>query len=491
MRKKKEFEEVNGIKLDEYQKKIILDDSQNLLVVAGAGSGKTLTIIGKIKYLIEYKKIKPKDILCISFTNETVNNLINKCGYDINCYTFHKLSLEIIKSYNLDYNVAPEDLLEYLTTEYFSTLIYIYNYQKYVVEYLKDNFKNDYTYDEIRILYPEILESYISSIINFIRKIKSNNHNIDDFHNYLKKTRFSDKNKAFLIIVFHIYKLYLEELNSTYSLDFDDMITIATEYVHKWGIKNDYKYIIIDEYQDTSLVRFKLIKAIIEVTNAKLICVGDDYQSIYGFSGTTLDLFVNFNKYFDESKILKIINNYRNSFQLLKICTKFINKNHYQIKKYLRATKLLTYPIKIIYYSKSSYKYKFYLLLEFMYQHNMKDVLILGRCNKDILELMDEVKYKDMNMRYLTVHKAKGLEADNVILINMTNKNNGFPSKLEEPKITNKIFKSKEKYPYSEERRLFYVALTRSKNNVFIMSDKNYESIFITEIKSKTIELKL
>ena len=126
-----------------------------------------------------------------------------------------------------------------------------------------------------------------------------------------------------------------------------------------------------------------------------------------------------------------------------------------------------------------------------MYQHNMKDVLILGRCNKDINELMDEVKYKDMNMRYLTVHKAKGLEADNVILINMTNKINGFPSKLEEPKITNKIFKSKEKYPYSEERRLFYVALTRTKNNVFIMSDKNYESIFITEIKSKTIELKL
>ena len=105
------------------------------------------------------------------------------------------------------------------------------------------------------------------------------------------------------------------------------MITLATEYVSKWGVKKKYKYIIIDEYQDTSLVRFKLIKAIIEATNAKLICVGDDYQSIYGFSGTTLDLFVNFKDYFEESKILKIINNYRNSFQLLKIGTKFINKN--------------------------------------------------------------------------------------------------------------------------------------------------------------------
>ena len=152
---------------------------------------------------------------------------------------------------------------------------------------------------------------------------------------------------------------------------------------------------------------------------------------------------------------------------------------------------LLSYPIKIIYYSESSYKYKFYLLLEHLYKNNMKNVLILGRYNKDINELMDKVEYKDMNLRYLTIHKAKGLEEDNVILINMTNKINGFPSKIEEEKITRKIFKSKEKYPYSEERRLFYVALTRSKNNVFIMSNKNYESIFITEIKSKTIELNL
>ena len=173
MRKKKDIEEVNGIKLDNYQKDIILDDSQNLLVVAGAGSGKTLTIIGKIKYLIEVKGIKPKEILCISFTNETVNNLIDKSGYNIDYFTFHKLALEIIKSYKLDYNIAPDDLLEYLCNEYFSTLIYIYGYQKYVSEYLKKEFKAKYNYDEIRLLYPEVLDNYINSIICFIKKIKS------------------------------------------------------------------------------------------------------------------------------------------------------------------------------------------------------------------------------------------------------------------------------------------------------------------------------
>ena len=491
MKTKNDIFDINGIKLDEYQKRIIMDDSQNLLVIAGAGSGKTLTIIAKIKYLVTVKKIKPKDILCISFTNETVNNLISKVGYDIDCFTFHKLALEIIKSYKVDYRVAPDDLLEYLVNEYFCNLIYIYGYQKYVCDYLRSNFKIDYNYDEIRILYPELLDNYINSITSFIKKIKGNNHNTDNFHNYLKKSRFSDKNKSFLIIVFHIYKLYLEELYSMYAIDFDDMISIATYYVSHWGIKRDYKYIIIDEYQDTSLIRFNLIKAIIESTNAHLMCVGDDYQSIYGFSGSSLDLFVNFNKYFEDSRIMKIVYNYRNPFQLLKVSYKFINKNHYQIKKYLKATFSLNYPIKLIYYSNSSYKNKFYQLLEYLYQHNMKNILILGRYNKDINVLMDEVKYKDMNIRYLTVHKSKGLEEENVILINMTNKVMGFPSRIKEPKITKKIFKNKERFPYSEERRLFYVALTRSKNNVFIMSDKNNESIFVTEIKGKTIELKL
>ena len=90
------FDDINGHSLDIYQRKIVIDNSKSLLVVAGAGSGKTLTIIGKIKYLIEKLKVNEKDILCISFTNETVNNLKKKVGYNIDCFTFHKLSLIIL-----------------------------------------------------------------------------------------------------------------------------------------------------------------------------------------------------------------------------------------------------------------------------------------------------------------------------------------------------------------------------------------------------------
>ena len=474
-------------KLDKYQEEIIHDNSDRLLVVAGAGSGKTFTIVNKIKYLIEECGYKPNEILCISFTNETVNNLINRVGYKIDCFTFHKLALEIINDNKITIRVAKDDMLEYLVNEYFNCLIYIYHYEKYVCEYLN----YDYSYDDIKVLYKEEFKAFVNSIISFIKTIKAYNHNINNFYNYQSIVHDNERYKSYLIIVFHIYLLYQEELRSINSIDFDDMIVLASNLVKNNKFKRNYKYLIIDEFQDTSIIRYQLIKEIIDKSGSKLMCVGDDYQSIYSFTGCTLDIFINFRKYFDNSRIIFLKNTYRNSMELIKIAYKFIKKNRYQLKKNLKAMFTYKNPIKLINYYDSSYKYKFYLLLEYLYKNNLKEVMILGRYNNDIYELMDEVKYKDLNLKYLTVHKAKGLESENIILINMVDKVLGFPSKLEHIDIYKKIFSSNEKYPFAEERRLFYVALTRAKKNVFIMNNKNKESLFIKEIKSKTIELKL
>ena len=495
------FDDINGRSLDIYQRKIVIDDSDSLLVVAGAGSGKTLTIIGKIKYLIERKNLNVKDILCISFTNETVNNLKAKVGYDIDCFTFHKLSLTILKDFNYDYHIAIEDLLEYITDEFMESAVYSYNLESLVVDYLKDIIqKEDLTYKEIKAEYPIQFRNYKRSIISFIKRIKTNNHNYSDFKQYIKKnnllkTNIKERNKAFLIIAFTILNIYTEELKSTNSIDFDDMISIATKLVKYNGIKRHYKYIIIDEFQDTSIVRYNLIKSIIEKTKAKLMCVGDDYQSIYQFSGCTLDLFINFKKYFNNCRIMYIKNTYRNSYEIINTSGSFIKKNHYQLRKHLRAQFSLRKPIKIIYYNQNNYQEMFYRLLDYLQINNKKNILVLGRYNNDINEVVNNyeinkpIVYKDLNVQYLTVHRSKGLEDDDIIILNMSNRMKGFPSKINNEEIFTLINKNNEQYPYAEERRLFYVALTRTRNNVYLMVPKGNPSIFIEEIKSKTIEL--
>ena len=179
------FDDVNGCSLDNSQRKVVLDESDNLLVIAGAGSGKTLTIIGKIKYLIEKKGIDYKDILCISFTNETVNNLKKKIGYDIDCYTFHKLSLRILKEVNYSYNIVLADSLEYLVDEYFESFIYESNHLDYVIDYFLYLLKKEVSFSEIKSIYYKQFIIYKKMIISFINRIKCNNHDYFDILDYL------------------------------------------------------------------------------------------------------------------------------------------------------------------------------------------------------------------------------------------------------------------------------------------------------------------
>ena len=491
------FDDINGRSLDIYQRKIVIDNSDSLLVVAGAGSGKTLTIIGKIRYLIEKKGVNVNDILCISFTNETVNNLKQRIGYDIDCFTFHKLSLTILNDFGYNYNIVDDSLLDYITDEFFESIIYDNNLISYVLEYFEGSI-NDLDYDKLRTVYSNIFIKYKSIIKSFIKRMKTNNDNYDDFCKYVYRNKSSskrDKNIAFLIIVFNLFLIYEEELISTNSIDFDDMISLATSMVSLNGIERMYKYIIIDEFQDTSMVRYYLIKEIIAKTGSKLMCVGDDYQSIYRFSGCDLDLFINFKKYFNNAKIMYIKNTYRNSYQIINASCSFVRKNRYQLRKNLIAQFSLRNPIKLIYYNKTNYYDKFYQLLDYLKECNKKNILVLGRYNNDVLKVVDgnyvdgKILYKDLNIQFLTVHRSKGLECDDIIILNMSDQLMGFPSKILDDEVFNLLSCNYEKYPYAEERRLFYVALTRTKYNVYIMVSMDNPSIFIKEIRSKTVDL--
>ena len=423
---------------------------ENTLVVAGAGSGKTFTIVNKIKYLLDNNIYKENELLIISFTNESVNDLKRKIDYNLDIMTFHKLAITLIN--NPDMKISNEYYLKFIINEYFN---YYGKYSKKQNKLIK------------RILHEMDIDNLKKLIFTFINLYKSNYNDINYLLNLYQKSHFI--NKIYFKIILEIYHIYNQELKASNLYDFNDMIKIATNNINNNQIKTNYKYIIIDEFQDTSLNRFKLIDTIMKQNNAKIFAVGDDYQSIYRFSGCNLDIFLNFNKLVNNLNIINLDHNYRNPKEIIDVANSFIIQNKNQIKKETICLKNINKPIKICFYKNKR------TAIEKILKYIDTKYLILGRNNKD------KDLFNVQDKPFLTIHKSKGLEEDNIILINLTNNNNSLPSKIKNHKIINKIIKT-DYYPYEEERRLFYVALTRTRNNIYLLVPKSNYSIFIKEL---------
>ena len=219
-----------------------------------------------------------------------------------------------------------------------------------------------------------------------------------------------------------------------------------------------------------------------------------------------------FEDYFDHTKIFKIQNTYRNSNDLVNLSSKFIKKNDSQIPKELTSDKDFPHnPIKL---TKVSGSYKTALIFESIIDEIIReypngDILILGRYNKDFKQILvpnlficenlnnynnvlknngfltiKYLKNENVNIKFRTMHKAKGLQEDNVVIIGLKDaKKYGFPSQHGDDSLITYILKRQiEGKKYPEERRLFYVALTRTKNNVYLIADKKNPSSFVEEL---------
>lgn len=482
---------VNGYDLDEEQLACILENPKYSLIIAGAGSGKTLTLIGKIKYILENDLLKPEEICCLSFTNETVTNLqaniLKNCHCEVSVFTFHKLALKILEVAHQTYKIAPPTLLEETIKEFFETMCFGNQDLQQIVfqKFSFSLFKNEKTWQ--KILISKDFLSFKKTIQIFISLMKSNHYTYEDLKDFFKVKKYQQT----LILIYAIYTLYETEKESDFSIDFDDMMNKAKEALKQKRIPLPYKLIIIDEFQDTSQSRFHLIQEIVKQNDASLCVVGDDYQSIYHFSGCDLELFLHFQDYYPTAKIYKLQKTYRNSRELIETAGTFIMKNPNQVKKNLVSPKQLEKPILLTFYKKKD------TVLEKIISRipKNKEILIIGRNNFDLKQYTKNLKYqvlenhyiefkkfKNRKIRYLTIHKAKGLESDIVIFLNLENSLYGIPSKLKEEKILS-LVKKKQYFPFEEERRLFYVGLTRTKSYIYLLVPENNPSIFIKEIK--------
>lgn len=459
--------DVLGLTLDKEQTKAATLVKRNSIIIAGAGSGKSLTMVGKVKYLVQEFNIPIEEILCITFTNNAAKSLEEKIkkelGIDNNVYTFHKLALKILNDNFYNYKIASYDLLDYIINEIFYSI-----HSSFLEKYFCN--KN--------YLESEDFDSFKKVISRFIRLFINNYYKEEEFKKIINKAKKKDEN--ILKLIEKIYQMYILEKEASGLIDFDDMIYMATKIVYEKGIKINYKYIIIDEYQDTSKIREDLVQAIIKKTKAFITVVGDDFQSIYRFSGCDISYFIDFKKRFSHVKKLFLTSTYRNSQELITVAGNFVMENKRQIAKILKSHKRLTKPIIIFYYNKKTDIKKAIDLIPY------NNILILGRNNYDVNDYLNgNLKHDHKNITFKTIHKAKGLEEECVLIINLTNDTYSLPSKVKDDYLLKYVTIHKDYYPFEEERRLFYVALTRTKNCCYLFVPKKNPSIFVEELLDK------
>ena len=653
---------VEGKMLDEQQLRCITKEVHNHLVLAGAGTGKTTTIIGYVKYLLKKKICIPDDILVLSFTNasaaEMSERLNKEIGRPIHAQTFHKLGLDIIASvqgkmpkiyssdirqfvrkqldmliqdlgylrklcvyltYNgveqkseFDFETEEEyrsylkynppitlkketvksygelDIANFLTQngityvyeqeypidtrtsefgqyypdfylpnfdvyiEYFginrqgevpayfsgkngmsvaqayqegikwkrelhrkngTRMIEVYAYEKFeeqLLPKLEERLKKAgvvFTPMSPKDMWSEIsgtqsqkpdLVAELFGIV--ITLTKSNNCSLDEVRSRNHSLRKFPSIDAVTDLIEPVYNNYQAMLQARNEIDFNDMINLASDYVQRGQFIHSYNYVIVDEYQDISQARYRLLAEMRQQKDFHLFCVGDDWQSIYRFSGSDIGFILHFEKYWGASEISRIETTYRFPQSLISVSSSFIMKNPEQKRKRLKSA-VADHGFSMEKITGYTDAYSVEFLAERLKElPKGSSVLFLGRYRFDIKILDGQrqfsyqystalgrtevtfIRRPDLQISFMTIHSSKGLQADYVFLLNNKAHGMGFPSQIADAPILQLLLDNCDHYPFAEERRLFYVAITRAKKKVWLVTLKGDESVFIKEV---------
>ena len=349
-------------------------------------------------------------------------------------------------------------------------------------------------------------------LATFICLYKSNHYPVDRFDYFISRLDDSvasnKRNKMFLELARQVYRLYEQKLRDAAQCDFNDIINQAADSVR--GLPDGtlpYKYLIVDEYQDATVAQMKLLKAVLGNTGAHLFCVGDDWQSIYRFAGSDLSLFTDFKQYFGASAItMRLENTYRNSQELIDIMAPFVTRNPEQIPKKLQSSRHCPHPVRMVWYFEpdgtSDALDRAVAIIAAELEGKAGSVLLLGRNGRDEKSVRKSSllipkgrigayaapRHPNIRFQFLTVHKSKGLEADYLVLLNARNDLLGFPTRIEDDPVLQLVQHGHESFAFAEERRLFYVALTRTRNRVFVLAPAKDYSPFVEELLEITGE---
>jgi DNA helicase-4 len=344
------------------------------------------------------------------------------------------------------------------------------------------------TYKEEFNGYHENVKDFVTQIMRITDMIKVENINLKNVLENARKDQH-ERVRNFYELAIPIVEKYIHYCVDKSYLDFNDLISRSTSLFQNHAdiankYKSKYQYILVDEFQDVNNLQVELIKLLL-TGQTQLFCVGDDWQSIYGFRGSNVSYIIDFASHFPNSKVVKLNLNYRSTQNIVEASNEVIRHNKFKVEKEIHSSKKSEH--KIVVYSGNSEEENIQFCVD-----KVKEMLDDGLSNEDILFLYRRSKmyspyffrFKNENIKVQskTIHAAKGLEAKVVFILGLTEGNGGFPDIWLEDRIFQVIKKANHDLLMEEERRLFYVAITRAKDKLFLITEKGNESAFLKEI---------
>lgn len=488
------FSQSESSPLNYSQQMAVLHNNDRNLILAGAGSGKTSVLMARVSYLLQSHLAQPEQILLVAFgrdaAQEMKQRLEKKLGQtadNIAVLTFHQLGLKILKE-----TEKQPPVLTPLATEssqktawcidwlkkHWMTPTNFKRWQKHLskwpIAYLKGDEELGSQSENPKLI--AWLEQQLDQLIATGFSKKAIQEKIIDDDDY---TRLNSE----LALCWPCYQAWQKMLKESEQIDFASMITKATKHVSTGRYKSDWKFVMVDEYQDISPDRLELVQALCEQesltgSKATLFAVGDDWQSIYQFTGSDVDLTTGFEQRFPHASLHLLDMTYRFSDKLGEVASDFIQANPIQLRKAITSHKSVKQKAVII--DHGSRVEKILDELNSKAKQN-KSVLLLGRNHYHKPELFSDwqKRFSNLSIEFMTCHASKGKEADFVILLSVDE--GQFPAKRKFVHLNNVLTEGSDQFPHAEERRLFYVALTRAKQRVWVTYNSS-PSPFVREL---------
>ncbi|WP_188857806.1 UvrD-helicase domain-containing protein [Marinobacterium nitratireducens] len=501
------FEKVERQPLTEAQQRACIVDDDRNLVLAGAGSGKTSTLIARTAYLVASGQARPDEILLLAYGREAAREmrerLQQRLGIDVPATTFHALGQRIIKTVDGERpaisNLASEGrALDRWVAAQLETLLVDPGFCRDLAHYCKHFRRPAVDLDGVEE--PEALRALLSKtrvldslavlLTQALRRYRTAALDRAALEARLAQSPQPDHARATMALLEPLLERYSDALAASGEIDFDDMIRLACQALVQGRFRPRWRFILVDEFQDLSAPRADLIRALLgAVPDASLFAVGDDWQSIYRFSGSDLRLTTDFAACFGPATLSALDLTFRFNDRINEVASGFVLRNPSQLPKTLATLRHSDAPaVTLVGHVRGEEDAALTGLLGALAREAAPQsrVLLLSRHRFRLPEAdrlaMLARSCSGLQLEAQTCHGAKGREADYVILLGLDQGTWGFPQAQSEQPLLEALLAPADRFEHAEERRLFYVALTRARSHVYLLCDRAAPSVFAREL---------